>query len=81
MKLYISLVFENCATDLTPHFLTKGWRKWPKCCKKMRFVYTFEDYHWSVREIWHVTLQTLSSNQDLSSMLSLLAKRSHMNRL
>jgi len=33
------------------------------------FVYTFEDYHWSVRENWHVTLQTLSPNQDLSPML------------
>ena len=38
--------------------------------KKMRFVYTFEDYDWSVSENWHVPLQnTLLTNQDLSPML------------
>ena len=35
----------------------------------MLFVYTFKDYHWSVRENRHMTLQTLLSNQGLSFML------------
>ena len=69
MKFSISLVFEHCAIDFTPHYLSTGWCKWTEFCKKVRFVYTFEDYHWSVRGNWHMTLQTLSSIQDLSPNL------------
>ena len=72
MKFYISLVFEKCATNFTPHFSSKNWRKWPKFLQEMGFFYTFEDYHLSVRENWHMSLETLLSIQDLSPMLNIV---------
>ena len=49
--------------------MAKILQKMAKILQKMRFVYTFEDYHWSVREHRRMTLQSLSPNQDLSPML------------
>jgi len=51
MNFDIRLFFENYAADLTPQILSNGWRKWPKFLQKIRFLYTFEDYNWSVREL------------------------------
>jgi len=69
MNFDIRLFFENYAADLTPQILSNGWRKWPKFLQKIRFLYTFEDYNWSVRDNWYVILTTLSSNQDLGPIL------------
>ena len=34
MIFSISLVFENFATDFTPHFLSTSWRIRPEFCRK-----------------------------------------------
>ena len=38
MKLYISIVFVNYATDFAPHFLSNDWRNWPTFCKKCNLL-------------------------------------------